>query len=55
MATAKKNKCKYNSSKEEIQALAAFTKEAMAKEYKNVHKELANFKNISMSGDKADK
>ena len=45
----------YNPSKEEIHALAAFAKEAMAKEYKNFNKELANFENISMSGDEKDK
>ena len=45
----------YNPTKEEIHALAAFAKDTMAKEYKNVNKELANFENMSMSGNKQDK
>ena len=50
----KNTKHTYNPSKDEIHMLAAFTKEAMAKEYKNVNKELENFKNMSMSSKKAD-
>ena len=46
-------KREYNPSKEEIHALVAFAKDAMAKEYKNVNKELKNFKNMSESGDEA--
>ena len=46
----KNTKHRYYPSKEEIQALAAFSKETMVKEYKNVNKELRNFENMSMSG-----
>ena len=45
----------YNPSKEEVHALAEFSKEAMTKEYKNVNKEMKNFENMSMSGNKAGK
>ena len=48
-----KKKCEYNPSKEKIHALAAFAKEAMAKEYKNVNEEFKNFKNISVFGDES--
>ena len=51
----KNTKRTYTPTKEEIHPLAAFAKDTMAKEYKNVNKELANFENMSMSGDKADK
>ena len=44
----------YNPSKEEIHALAAFAKEAMAKENKKVNEELANFENMSMSGSESE-
>ena len=42
----------YTPTKEEIHELVAFAKDAMAKEYKNVNTELANFENMSMSGNK---
>ena len=54
MVTAKNKKRKYNPSKEDIHALAEFTKEQIAKEYKNVNKELKNFENMSVSGNKQD-
>ena len=45
----------YNPTKEEIHVLTSFAKYAMAKEYKNVNKELANtLKNMFISGDKKD-
>ena len=50
----KNNKCAYTPTKEDIHTLAAFDKYAMAKECNNVNKELTNFQNISMSGDKKD-
>ena len=49
-----KKKREYNLSKEEIHALAAFAKDAMAKEYENVNEELKDFENMSVSGDKAE-
>ena len=51
-SNCKNTKCAYNPTKEEIHALAALSKEAMAKE--NDNKELANFKNMSMSSNKKD-
>ena len=51
----KNTKRAYNPNKEEIHALAAFSKEAMAKECKNFNDELNNFENMSMSGDEKDK
>ena len=51
----KKSKRAYNPTKEEIHALAAFAKDAMAIKYKNINKEPENFENMSMSGNKKDK
>ena len=51
----KNSKRVYKPTKEEIHALAAFTKDEMTKEYKHFNKELANFENMSMSGNKKDK
>ena len=45
----------YHPTKEEIHALAAFTKDAMKKESFDINKELANFENMSVSGNKKDK
>ena len=50
----KNTKRRYNPSKEEIHALAAFSKEAMVKEYENGNKELANFEIMPMPGNEAD-
>ena len=49
----KKSKRVYTSTNEEIHALAAFSKEATAKE--NLNGLLENFENMSMSRDKKDK
>ena len=50
----KNKKRKYNPSKEEIHILAQCFKEHLTRECKDVNKELKNFKNMSMSGDKKD-
>ena len=42
----------YHPTKEEIHALAAFAKDLMKKDSFDVHKELANFENMSVSGNK---
>ena len=48
----KTSKPRYHPTKEDIHALATFFKDVMKKD---IDKELANFKNMSMSGDKEDK
>ena len=52
MPKGKNSKQAYNPTKEEIQGLTAFSKDVMKKEYNNVNEELANFNNMSMSGNK---
>ena len=49
-----KKEREYKPSIEEIQALAAFAKDTMAQEYKNVNKELKKIENMSVSGNKAE-
>ena len=49
----KERRC--NPSKDEIHALAAFSKEKLKAQCKNVDKELKNFQNMSISGDEVDK
>ena len=51
----KNSKCAYNPTKDKIHALAVFAKDAMKNEYNNVNKELANFENMSVSGNEKDK
>ena len=50
----KNSKRAYHPSREEIHALAAFSKDTMKKEYNNLDGELKNFENMSLSGDKKD-
>ena len=54
-ALVKNSKCAYNPTKDKIHALAVFAKDAMKNEYNNVNKELANFENMSVSGNEKDK
>ena len=44
----------YTPTKEEIHALAAFVKDSLKRENCDINKEVANFENMSVSGDKED-
>ena len=50
----KTSKRGYHPTKEEIHALAAFSKDALKREKIKVDEELANFENMSVSGGKKD-
>ena len=51
----KTSKRAYHPTKEEIHALTTFAKNTMKKESFDIDKELVNFKNMSVSGDKKNK